>query len=150
MVQVSEKVVTAKVETIRRMLNGISTLPLAVEEEFVANFTMVAAGESMLRRALEALLDLGRHISAKGFSKPVVEYKQIGSTLGECGVLNAARVGLLVKMAGYRNRLTHFYDEVTPGELYEILNTRIGDIESVLEEILKWLRSNPESLDTSL
>jgi len=53
-------------------------------------------------------------------------------------------------MAGYRNRLTHFYNEVTPGELYEILTTRIGDIESVLEEILEWLRSNPESLDTSL
>ncbi len=53
-------------------------------------------------------------------------------------------------MAGYRNRLTHFYDEVTPEELFKILTTQITDIESVLEETLSWLRSNRELVDTSL
>jgi uncharacterized protein YutE (UPF0331/DUF86 family) len=53
-------------------------------------------------------------------------------------------------MAGYRNRLTHFYDEVTPKELYTILTTETSDIESVVDEILHWLRSNPEMIDTSL
>ncbi len=51
---------------------------------------------------------------------------------------------------GHRNRLTHFYDEVTPEELYGVLTAGISDIDSVLDEILKWLRSNPELLDTSL
>lgn len=35
---------------------------------------MVAAGESFLRRALEVLLDLGRHVLAKGFGRVVPEY----------------------------------------------------------------------------
>ena len=80
MTPINEKVVAAKVETIRRMLKGIATLPLATEEEFTSDFRMVSAGESMLRRSLEALLDLGRHISAKTFSDAVVEYKQIGNS----------------------------------------------------------------------
>lgn len=150
MAPINEKVVAAKVETIRRMLRGIATLPLAEEKDFTADFLMISAGESMLRRALEALLDLGRHISAKGFSSAVVEYKQIGKALGENGVLGTQSVTVLVKMAGYRNRLTHFYDEVTPEELYGVLTTGIADIDSVLDEILQWLRSNPELLDTSL
>ncbi len=53
-------------------------------------------------------------------------------------------------MAGYRNRLTHFYDEVTPGELYSILTTKLPDIEAVLDEILHWLREHPQLLDTAL
>ena len=150
MTPINEKVVASKVETIRRMIRGIGTLPLASEEEFTADFRMISGGESMLRRALEALLDLGRHILAKGFSSSVVEYKQIGKSLGENHVLSPEHVTLLVQMAGYRNRLTHFYDEVTPEELYKILTTRIPDIESVLDEILQWLRSNPELIDRSL
>jgi len=150
MTPVNEKVVAAKVETIQRMLRGIRTLPLATEEVFTQDFQMYSAGESMLRRALEALLDLGRHILAKGFNNSVVEYKQIGKTLGEFDILTSGSVTLLVNMAGYRNRLTHFYDEVTPGELYRVLTTEITDIESVVDEILHWLRSNPEMIDTSL
>jgi len=150
MTPVSEKVVAAKVETIQRMLRGVHTLPLADEEAFSQDFKMVAAGESMLRRALEALLDLGRHILAKGFDNSVVEYKQIGKTLGEVEILTTGSVTLLVNMAGYRNRLTHFYDEVTPKELYKILTTEISDIEAVLDEILVWLRAHPELINTSL
>lgn len=150
MTQINEKVLASKVETIRRMLGGIAGLPLEVEAFFIGDFQMVSAGESMLRRALEALLDLGRHILAKGFGQAVVEYKQIGRALGEKGVLKPERVRLLVDMAGYRNRLTHFYDEVGPEELYGILTTRVGDIEAVLDEILQWLRSNPEMIDTAL
>ena len=104
----------------------------------------------MLRRALEALLDLGRHVAAKGFAEPVVEYKQIGRALGRRGVLSGDTAALLVEMAGYRNRLTHFYDEVTPEELFQILTTRTGDIETVLNEILAWIRSHPESVENQL
>ncbi|HEX9941589.1 MAG TPA: hypothetical protein VGG03_06220 [Thermoanaerobaculia bacterium] len=53
------KTVAAKAELIREMLAAIETLPLASEADFSADPRMVAAGESFLRRSLEALLDLG-------------------------------------------------------------------------------------------
>ncbi|MFZ5786348.1 MAG: HepT-like ribonuclease domain-containing protein, partial [Acidobacteriota bacterium] len=56
----------------------------------------------------------------------------------------------LVEMAGYRNRLVHFYGEPTPRELFEICAGRREDIETVVDEVLAWLRQHPERLDNSL
>ena len=55
-----------------------------------------------LRRSLEALLDLGRHILAKGFGVGVTEYKEIASELCRHGVLTEADAALLRTLAGYR------------------------------------------------
>ncbi len=65
-------------------------------------------------------------------------------------MLGPEQAALLHAMAGYRNRLTHFYDEVTAEELYDITTHRLGDVESVLEAILSFLRGHPELLDGSL
>ena len=36
--------------------------------------------DSCLRRSLEALFDIGRHILAKGYARGVTEYKEIAPT----------------------------------------------------------------------
>jgi uncharacterized protein YutE (UPF0331/DUF86 family) len=41
-----------------------------------------------LRRVLEALVDLGRHIAAKGFGRGITEYKEIGAALKEEGIFD--------------------------------------------------------------
>ena len=38
-------------------------------------------------------------------------------------------------MAGYRNRLTHHYDEVTPEELFGIVTERLGDVVAIAESL---------------
>lgn len=70
---ISRVVVADKIAVIRRMLDDIRSLPIETVAEFVAAPRMVAAGESYLRRALEALLDLARHLLAKGFGRAPVE-----------------------------------------------------------------------------
>ena len=75
---------------------------------FFADRRNVWTAESCFRRALEALLDLGRHILTKGFSLGVSEYKEIATRLGEQGVLSQGEAELLRTLAGYRNRLVHF------------------------------------------
>lgn len=87
MSRVKQKVAAAKAEVIRGMILGIRSLPLGSEREFLADARNAAAGESYLRRALEALLDWGRHVLAQGFGRPVAEYKAIPTSLRECGVL---------------------------------------------------------------
>ncbi len=142
-------VITAKIEIARQMLAGISTLPLASVGEFLADARMVAAGESFLRRALEALFDLGRHILAKGFAVPAPDYKAVARGLLGQGVVGADLAQRLTEMAGYRNRMVHFYDEVTPEELYDILTHHLGDIEAALASIQAWLEKHPELLDAA-
>lgn len=148
--RVRQSVVAEKSATVRQMLAGVASLPLGSLEDFTADPRMPAAGESFLRRALEALLDLGRHLLAKGFAVPVSEYKEIPSKLQEAGMLDASLANRFVDMAGYRNRLTHFYDEVTPAELYAILTGELKDVEAVLAAVLAWVTEHPERVDRSL
>ena len=56
------------------------------ETDFISD-DRPAIAESYLRRSLEAMFDIGRHILAKTAGKAVVEYKQIALTLGHKGVI---------------------------------------------------------------
>jgi uncharacterized protein YutE (UPF0331/DUF86 family) len=141
---ISRIVVADKVAAIRRMLDGIRSLPLDDLAAFLADPRMVAAGDSYLRRALEALLDLGRHILAKGFGRAPAEYAEVARQLGEVGVVDSVRAARLILMARYRNRMVHFYDEITDEELYRILTGELGDIEDLVAAVIGWLAANPD------
>ncbi len=86
---ISRVVVADKVAAVQRMLDGIRTIPLDNLAAFTADGRMVAAGDSYLRRALEALLDLARHVLAKGFGRAPAEYGEVARQLGEVGVVNS-------------------------------------------------------------
>jgi len=68
---IKEKVVAQRIAWIEEMVRAVAGLPLDSLERFVADPRNVAAADSYVRRALEALLDLGRHILAKGFGRAV-------------------------------------------------------------------------------
>ena len=46
----------------------------------------------------------------------------------------------LFKMAGYRNRLTHFYFDVSYKEMYDIIQNNLEDVEEFLKYIKKFLK----------
>ena len=141
---VDRAIVADKTALIRRLLDGARTLPLDDLDTFTADPRMVAAGESYLRRALEALLDVARHVLAKGFARGPAEYAEVARQLGEVGVVARDRSERLVLMARYRNRFVHVYGQVTDAELYELLTRRLGDIEEIVDEIATWMARHPE------
>jgi uncharacterized protein YutE (UPF0331/DUF86 family) len=145
-----EKIIVERAAWIRKMIKGIQGLPLDSKESFLSDPRNAASAESYLRRALEALMDLGRHVLAKGFGKAVTEYKEISGELHTEGVLHSTDAILMRELAGYRNRMVHFYNEVTADELYNICHDQLNDVERILAAILKWINSNPELLDRSL
>lgn len=148
--KIRRKLLLDRVSWIRTMLERMRSLPLGSLEVFLADDRNTASAESFLRRALEALLDLGRHVLAKGFGVGAVEYKAIAEELDNLGIVNHEEAETFRKMAGYRNRLTHFYEEVSAEELYEICTTNLEDIEIILEALLAWIRDHPEKLDEKL
>ena len=142
--RVSRTVVADKAALIRHLLDEAGTLPLDDLDAFTRDPRMVAAGESYLRRAIEALLDIARHVLAKGFARGAAEYAEVARQLGEVRVVSPAQAERLVRMAGYRNRLVHVYDQVTPRELYELLVRRRGDIEETVGAIIDWMAAHPD------
>lgn len=132
--------ITGRIEVIRSALTRLEDLSKLSQEDFLGDYKNPAAAETFLRHCLEATFDIGRHILAKtGKFRLAHEYKDIARGLGESGVLSQSLVQKFVEMAGYRNRIVHFYHEITDEELYQILQTDLGDFRHFLEEIGQFL-----------
>jgi uncharacterized protein YutE (UPF0331/DUF86 family) len=147
---ISKKVVADRLETVKFLLGEIRSLPLSDRDAFFADRRNIWSAESCLRRSLEAIFDLGRHLLAKGFGLGVTEYKEIAARLHDQGVLTDQETQILGVLAGYRNRLVHFYHEVSQDEMYEICSHRLSDVEMISRAFQAWLKAHPEKLNSSL
>jgi uncharacterized protein YutE (UPF0331/DUF86 family) len=148
--KISQRVVADRLDWIDRMIEEIRSLPLDDKGSFFADSRNVWTADACLRRALEALFDLGRHILAKGFGQAPSEYKEVAASLAQTAVLSADEAKLLRLLAGYRNRLIHFYHEISSEELYQICAGELGDLERISEAYRHWLKANPEMIDSTL
>jgi uncharacterized protein YutE (UPF0331/DUF86 family) len=70
-----------------------------------------------------------------------LEYRDVALALGAKKVVSPEYADTLVKLAGYRNRMVHYYKEIKPDELYDILKKDLGDIERFLVEIEKFIQN---------
>lgn len=103
-----------------------------------------------LREALEGVFNIGAHILSRIEGGRATEYREIARKLGEHNIVDKEfALGALSRMAGYRNRLTHFYAEITPNELYTILNNHLGDFDIYLLAIKDVLK-HPEKFDLTI
>lgn len=108
-------------------------------EEFLSDKRNPSSAESYLRRSLEAIFDIGRHILAKTYGLKELEYKDIARQLGEKGIVEKDYSKILVKMAGYRNRMVHLYHEVSSEEIYHILQNHLNDLEKFISAIVLFM-----------
>ncbi len=137
--KINEKVVADRALWIRQMIDSIRDLPINDRKEFLESKHKVAAAESYVRRALEALFDLGRHVLARGFSYPATEYKEIAAALFDRHVIAAEDLEIMRKMAGCRNRMVHFCQEISPEELWDICSHHLSEIELLLARLVAWI-----------
>lgn len=114
------------------------------EDEFFSDKKNPPFVESYLRRSLEAIFDIGRHILAKTSGFKEIEYKTIAKELGSKQVVTKELSDVLITMAGYRNRMVHFYREIIPQELYQIAKDNLKDIERFTREIALFIKNYQE------
>jgi len=130
----------------RLMLQKLAELP---DAEFAKEENFVCA-QFYLRRALEGVFHIGSHILSRIPGGRVTEYKAIALRLGEVGIVPQEFANRSLKaMAGYRNRLTHFYADVNPAELQRILRNDLGDFDAFAAAI-KTLLKHPEPFGISI
>lgn len=140
---------TLEKDTILKRTNGIQ---LEIEElKKLADLPIVEFSEGdgyklaqyHLHRALEGVFNIAAHILSRIPGAQATTYKDTALKLGEFGIVEKAFAEInLAKMANYRNRLVHFYAEITPQELYEILHNNLGDFDTFLHSV-KALLENP-------
>jgi uncharacterized protein YutE (UPF0331/DUF86 family) len=97
-----------------------------------------------LHRALEAVMDIGSHILSRIPGARPSSYKDIPMLLVKHKIIPSKFASeKLLKMAGYRNRMVHFYGEITEKELYEIIQKDLKDF-SVFCKYIDVLLKNPK------
>lgn len=128
------------IDSFLKELHKLSTLD---KDSFLSDKRNTAAGESFLRRTLEAIFDIGRHILAKtGYTEMATEYKSIARGLKEVGVVDEELSKKLTQMAGYRNRLAHLYNLVSDEELYTVICSNLKDIEGFISAIKEYISND--------
>jgi len=139
---VDSKVIAQRAFWISEMMDSLKDLRIDDKGAFLADRHKIAAAESYLRRALEALFDIGRHILARRFAYPATEYKEIAKGLSDKRVLTENEAELMRRMAGYRNRMVHFYHEITPEELHEICLYHLDEIKLLSDKLVHWIKEH--------
>jgi len=130
------KVVGDSLEVIAASLRDLRALPQSSLAEFLGDRRNPAAAESLLRRAIQAFFDLLRHLLARAYGRGVLEYKELARVAAEVGLVRDPHLAAVaLQIAGFRNRLVHFYQEVTGEEMYGILQSDLADLEKLVEEV---------------
>jgi uncharacterized protein YutE (UPF0331/DUF86 family) len=97
-----------------------------------------------LHRTLEGIFHISSYILSRFPGGQSMEYSSMARKMGEVGIVDQQFADeVLVKMAKYRNRLVHFYAQITPEELYNLLQHNLSDIERFLKYV-ETLLQDPE------
>jgi len=111
-------------------------------KEFHANSDNFRITYYDLHRALEATMDIGSHILSRIPGTRATSYKEIPLLLGKNKIIPIGFAEKeLLQMAGYRNRMVHFYSEITEKELYKIIQKNLKDFEKFCGYINKLITS---------
>ena len=139
---INKQFINERLLLINSFLNELQELATLDQNSFLSQKRNVAAAESFLRRTLEAIFDIGRHILAKtDHIELSTEYKSIAKGLVEIGIVDKKLGETLIQMAGYRNRLVHMYNIISDEELYQVIQSNIKDIENFVSEVKKYLKN---------
>ncbi|MBI4261911.1 DUF86 domain-containing protein [Candidatus Uhrbacteria bacterium] len=122
-----------RLDGIMKDLETLRTLAERGASEFERKEETFALAQHHLRLALEGVFHIASHILSRLNGGRAREYRELAVKLGEHDIVpRDFAETVLVKMAGYRNRLTHLYAAITPSELHAILTNRLLDIEQFL------------------
>jgi len=140
---INKNMIKQRLMFMKEYLGHLERLSAMPREEFIGT-DYAAAAESYLRRILEAMFDIGRHIMAKSGSFELAqEYKSIAKGLKDYKVVDEKLGDRMVKIAGYRNRMVHLYSLITDEEIYYIVTNELGDIHSFIRQVYVYLE-HPE------
>src|SRR4051794_30747003 len=127
--------IRAKLQFIRKAIRRLEDIRSRGREAFLADPILQGAAERNLQVGIEAILDTANHIIAReGFAVPKT-YREAMETLVREKILPASQRENYLRMASFRNRAVHLYDQIDPGEVYNILEGHLGDFETFLRAI---------------
>jgi uncharacterized protein YutE (UPF0331/DUF86 family) len=138
----NREVLQTRISYIEDSLKSLERFKGITYNEFHANQDNFRIAFYDLHRALEAIMDIGTHILSRIPGARPTSYKDIPRLLEKNKIIPADfAMNSLSKMAGYRNRMVHFYGEITEREIYNIIQEELEDFYTFLTHINEVLKN---------
>lgn len=119
-------------------------LPSLSFEGYREDRTSRALSEHYLRLAMEAALDLGRHVILGRRLGELEGYRDVGEILHKNDVIPVELSERLAAWADMRNALIYLYWDVDYERLYEIATTELPDFDKYAQCILDFVSGEGE------
>lgn len=149
MAPIKSQSIIPRIDGIQRDVGKLKELGKLAPTEFAKEDNFIKA-QFYLRQALEGVFHIGSHILSRIPGGRATEYKEIALKLGELGIVDKNFAQTKLKnMAGFRNRLTHFYAEIAPEEIYKIIQENLDDFGRFLD-VIRLLMKNPQEFNLQI
>jgi uncharacterized protein YutE (UPF0331/DUF86 family) len=149
-VPLSKEILLNRISYIEDSLRSLERFKGTEYSEFHSNSDNFRIAFYDLHRALEAVMDIGTHILSRIPGARPASYKDIPRLLEKNKIVPAEfAADSLIKMAGYRNRMVHFYGEIAEREIYDIIQEELEDFYTFITHINAILR-NPADFNLSI
>lgn len=96
--------------------------------------------ERGLYLVIQHLMDMFAHIVAADLNRQWETYSEVPALLSAHQIISTEEEELLMKMIGFRNRLSHEYMSLSQEVLVDIVNNRLGDILTLRNSIIRYCR----------
>jgi len=135
--------VRAKIQMIEENVRRLEALQARAHDEFIGDFLALEAAKHLLQVSIEAMLDIGAHLTARLRLKTPRDGAQVFQQLAQEGLLPADHVPTYTRMVKFRNLLVHLYQEVDAEQVYQIVQKELGDFRMFIADVWAIVHRQP-------
>lgn len=133
---VDKQKLRSKLDRISNAKRRLETIGAKGRAAFLADEILQAASIRFLQTAVEAMLDIANHVTAReGLGLPT-SYRESIEILLRGGLLPSDHGESFLRMVGFRNRVVHMYDDVAAAEVYGIIENDLKDFDAFIRAIV--------------
>jgi uncharacterized protein YutE (UPF0331/DUF86 family) len=110
------------------------------KNSFISDYHYYGLAERYLQLAIECILDIGNMLIVSFDLRKPSDRQEIIDILEEGKIISSLLATRLSGIAGFRNLLIHEYVKIDREKVYQVLKTRIPDIEAFAKGITKFLK----------
>jgi uncharacterized protein YutE (UPF0331/DUF86 family) len=134
------EVINKHLEALRKDLANLEKHRKVTEDDLKNNLDLLWILERGLFLVIQNIFDMFSHIASADFNETWDYYSDIPDILEKNDVLTEDQKNLLIKMSGFRNRLSHEYLGLDKEILLDIVDNKINDFYTFQKIIVNYCK----------
>lgn len=131
----NKDLIRARFADIEQSLGRLNRLKSLSRDEFLDDQDSKDLASYRLQIAIEAALQICFHIAAQHLHHVPEAYAECFAILAENDLLDPDLAANLQRMAGFRNMLVHVYWQVDYDQVYDMLQSHLGDLQAFMAAV---------------